>query len=322
MPALERIVLGSCLVQTRAHPALDVAIERDPDLVLFLGDNVYADSPRESVIRRSYETLGRSDLFSELRSGAPMLAIWDDHDYGANDSGREFGAKAESERIFEEFWDVHSAVRERPGIYQVAEFDSDGRTVQIILLDTRFFRTGLTRARPRLPGKGPYGTDDGSGSILGVEQWRWLEQVLAVPADLRIVASSIQVLAEHHGWESWSNFPSEQERLIGLLAASGSPTLFVSGDRHFSEVSRRVPVHPDVQFAMTEITASSINRRYPAAEPTANRYRVGDYFLDSNITELDISWPVLASPPLITARVFDAAGAIQFTHTVNWDPDQ
>jgi alkaline phosphatase D len=319
LQAADRIFVGSCLVQTRAHPALGVAVDRDPDLFLFLGDNVYADRERPSVIRRAYATLGQSPIFSALRSSVPVVATWDDHDYGANDAGRDFASREESEELFEAFWDVPRAVRERPGIYQAVEIESDGRVIKVIMLDTRFFRTSLTIARPRPSGKGPYAVDNGSGTILGAAQWSWLEDVLDEPADLRIVASSIQVLAEHHGWEGWANFPHEQDRLLSLLAQTGDPVLFVSGDRHFSEVSRQVVDHPDAQFAMTDITASSINRAYPVSDPTENKYRVGDYYLEPNVTELEIRWPSETLPPRITARVYDEAGSIRVTHEVSWE---
>jgi hypothetical protein len=67
-------------------------------------------------------------------------------------------------------------------------------------------------------GKGPYGVDDGDGTLLSAVQWRWLEELPTRPAGLRIVASSIQVLASHHGYESWANFPHERERLLSLVS--------------------------------------------------------------------------------------------------------
>ncbi|MGM0675522.1 MAG: hypothetical protein ACQETQ_12580, partial [Spirochaetota bacterium] len=143
----EVIMFGSCLYQNRAHPALGVALAREPDAFVFLGDNVYADSTNPVQIRGAYDRLERSELFGELRRTTDVYAVWDDHDYGANDAGASFPAREASERIFEEFWDVDGPAASRPGIYRSARL-ADG-AIQLILLDTRRFRSSLTRAGTR-----------------------------------------------------------------------------------------------------------------------------------------------------------------------------
>ena len=93
--------------------------------------------------------------------------------------------------------------------------------LQLILLDTRYHRSPLERRAPRPPGEGPYQpTADRTTTVLGEEQWQWLEQQLQVPAELRLVASSIQVVAEDHHWEKWGNFPHERKRLFDLIRAT------------------------------------------------------------------------------------------------------
>jgi len=305
-----RIVFGSCLVQSRSHPALSVAIERSPELFVFLGDNVYADSADPAAIRRAYERLAASPLFQELRATTRVVATWDDHDYGRNDAGRGFTAREASESIFEEFWDVSGPAAERPGVYRSVELGVGDRSVQVILLDTRYFRSPLERARPRPEGKGPYAAGDESGTLLGEAQWAWLERVLGRPSDLRIVASSIQVLAEHHGWESWANFPHERRRLLEMLARSGAPSVIVSGDRHFAEISGRSVRVDGRDFTFADVTSSGINRGYPAETPTANRYRAGGYHLGHNVGELRIDWPSDGAAPSVRARIYDAAGDV------------
>jgi alkaline phosphatase D len=73
----------------------------------------------------------------------PVLAVWDDHDYGANDAGAEYPMKAESQRMFLDFFGVagDSPRRRRPGIYDARVFGPPGRRVQVILLDLRYFRS-------------------------------------------------------------------------------------------------------------------------------------------------------------------------------------
>ena len=312
--AVDRIMFGSCLDETRAHPALEVALDREPDAFLFLGDNVYADSSNPQLIRRSYARLAESGLFRALRNDTRVYATWDDHDYGRNDAGRGFSARSASEEIFEAFWDIDGPARERPGIYHAVELGAAGRRVQIILLDTRYFRSPLTRARPRPSGKGPYAAQQGSGTLLGEAQWQWLEVVLDEPAELRLVASSIQVLASHHGWESWANFPHEQERLFSLLSEADGQTVIVSGDRHFAEISRRK--FDGDGTSLVDVTSSGINRRYPAETPTANDYRVDGYYLDHNVGELELFWGRAEEPPRVRIRIYDVEGTVRIEHEV------
>lgn len=312
-------MFGSCLDETRAHTTLSVVVDRSPDLFVFLGDNVYADNPDPAVIRRSYETLGASRLFQALRSTTRVMATWDDHDYGRNDAGREFSAREESERIFEEFWDIPAAATARPGIYHVAEFGPADRRVQVIVLDTRFFRTPLPRARPRPAGKGPYAVGTGDGSLLGAAQWEWLAGVLAHPAEVRVIASSIQVLASHHGWESWANYPRERERLLEMVAVAGVPTIFISGDRHFAEMSVERVASGTTAVTMLDVTSSGINRRYPEAVPTTNANRVDGYYLQYNVGELQIDWSTGGGIPSVRARIYDTSGAVRLEHQVSWD---
>ncbi len=316
----EVIMFGSCLYQNRAHPALGVAVEREPDAFVFLGDNVYADSTNPIQIRAAYERLARSELFRELRRTTEIYAVWDDHDYGANDAGADFPAREASERIFEEFWDIAGAAASRPGIYRSARL-ADG-AIQLILLDTRSFRSALPRARPRPAGKGPYAKSEG-GTILGAEQWEWLERTLERPAELRIIASSIQVLASHHGWESWANFPHERERLLSMVAEADGPAVFISGDRHFAEISR-IPAPPGRTAAggtgqrdFYDITSSGINRRYPEEVPTDNANRVGGYYLEYNVGELAVFRD--GGELSIRARIYDEAGGVRLEEIISFE---
>ncbi len=202
-------------------------------------------------------------------------------------------------------------------IYRSARL-ADG-AIQLILLDTRSFRSPLTRARPRPEGKGPYAPGD-DGTILGAEQWEWLERTLERPAELRIIASSIQVLASHHGWESWANFPHEREQLLSLVAAADGPAVFISGDRHFAEISRtpappgRTAAGATDQRYFYDVTSSGINRRYPDEVPTANANRVGGYYLEYNVGALALFRD--GGELSIRARVYDEAGGVSLEEVI------
>ncbi len=305
--ALRRILFGSCLIPTRPHPTLDVAVRERPDLFIFMGDNVYADTSDPAVLERRYAELRNDPAFQRLEAACPVLATWDDHDYGANDAGGDFPAKVMSREHFLDFWRVpaDSPRRAHDGVYDSAFFGPPGRRVQIILLDTRYFRSRLRIGR--IPGltHGPYVADDNpSATILGGEQWRWLEERLREPARVRLIVSSIQVLAAQHGWEAWANFPLEQKRLLETLSRTeASGVIFLSGDRHFAEISR---LDAEGLYPLYDVTSSGLNRKSPVDEPDRNRFRVGGAYIGHNVGALDIDWD--REDPLLTVRILDAEG--------------
>ena len=133
---ISRIAFGSCLMPERPHTILKTIVGVNPDLFVFTGDNIYADTHNPRVMRRKYRHLAKSRSFQELLQTSPVLATWDDHDYGWNDSGADYPMKIESEEIFENFWNISadSEVRTRPGVYDAQAFGPDGNTVQVILL--------------------------------------------------------------------------------------------------------------------------------------------------------------------------------------------
>ena len=93
-----------------------------------------------------------------------------------------------------------------------------GQRIQIILLDTRYFRTPLKKKPKTVPGEGPYVVNpDPQGTVLGSAQWKWLEEQLRMPAKVRLLVSSIQLVPEDHNWEKWLNHPIERERLFKLI---------------------------------------------------------------------------------------------------------
>jgi alkaline phosphatase D len=222
-----RIAFGSCARQEREQTIWNAIEAENPDLFLFIGDNIYGDTDDPAILREKYRQLGAQPNFERFRRRFPLLATWDDHDYGRNDAGREYPMKGESQDIFLDFFEVpqDSPRRQREGVYHADLRMMEGLRVQTILLDTRYFRSPLDSGE--------------SGTILGATQWDWLEYQLKQSADLRIIASSIQFLAADHPHEKWQNFPREYQRMLQLIAKTGAEgVVFVSGDRHLGEISR------------------------------------------------------------------------------------
>lgn len=292
---VSRIAFGSCIRQDRSQPIWQAISDYQPQLFVLTGDNIYGDSDDVEILKIKYDQLGSNPGFKKLKGLCPILATWDDHDYGVNDGGAEFPIKRESQKLFNDFFETpqDSPRRHREGIYDSAVFGPAGKRLQIILLDTRYFRSPLTKANPRMKGRGPYGPTDSPGStILGDAQWSWLEEQFRQPAEIRVVVSSIQFVPDQHGWEMWGNFPRERQRMLELISkTNANGILFVSGDRHLAEISKMPPDPDRTPYPIIDFTSSSLNQPSGGGnENEPNRYRIGQHYLKVNFGTLDIEW--------------------------------
>jgi alkaline phosphatase D len=311
------IAFGSC-IKNLEHPMLDRALTLPMELFLFLGDNIYADTEDMAVMRAKYDALKASRFFRELRRRVPILATWDDHDMGANDAGAEYPKRREAQEEFLRWLDepADSPRRHREGVYDARVFGPPGRRLQVILLDTRYFRGPLKRV-PREEQKlvgGPYVPNpDTSSTMLGEAQWRWLREQLSGPAELRLIVSSIQFVSEFSGAEAWANLPHEKQRMLELLRETRAEgVLFLSGDRHWCELSR---MEGPLGYPLYDLTASSLTERHPRGTPSDNRYRVGTTtYHEVNVGHLSIDWT--AADPVLRLRIVDIAGEARLEHTL------
>ncbi len=319
-----RIAFGSCAKEHKPQPIWDAVLAAKPELFVFLGDNVYGDTRDESVLRGKYAQLARQPGFRRLCAEVPILATWDDHDYGEDDAGAEYPMKEASRRIFCDFWGepVSSPRRTRDGIYDALTFESGGRRLQLLLPDLRFNRTPIRRldlgGRPykdwseqqRAAGRevpGPYEREAAATStMLGEPQWGWLEAQLAQPADLRILASSLQVVADFPGWEAWINYAEDHQRLLQAIRRRRANGLFcISGDTHYAELSR---LDTNTPYPLWDLTSSGLTEVWPVTPPNARR--VGDILREPNFGLIEIDWSA-ASGPAVTLQARDVSGKVR-----------
>lgn len=309
---IDRVAFGSCSHQMMPQPIWKAIGKQNPDLFVHLGDTVYADTRDMKAMKSIYDRFAAIPEFRTFRRQVPIIAIWDDHDYGMNDAGSEYPQKMEAGRIFLDFFKVpqNDPRRSGPGLYGTYRIGPPGKRIQIILLDTRYFRSPLKRSINPL--KGPYtaNTDKGA-TILGPTQWRWLEAKLRDPADIRIIASSIQVIADNHAYEKWMNFPDEHQRLFHLLKKTGaSNTFFISGDRHFAEISH----YENAGIDYYDITSSGLNQKWPDGAKTINPRRVGNAYGESNFGLLDIDWS--GDRPKVNVTIRDINGMVKIKNSI------
>ena len=268
--SVTRLAFGSCLKEKDDQTIWNNIAAENPDLFVFLGDNVYGDvypdnplftDPDMPYMQQSYVRLADSMTFARFRQQVPMLVTWDDHDFGVNDGGADYPFREKAQELFLDAWAIpdDDVRRTRPGVYTSETLGPDGQKLQIILLDTRYFRGPLKETDERnAPGKERYlPSEDTSSTLLGADQWAWFAEELKKPADLRLIVTSIQVIAEGHGWEAWRTLPHERDKFYQTIKDAGvTNAILVSGDRHSGAFYRRDDV---VDYPLYEMTTSSLN---------------------------------------------------------------
>ncbi|RYC67076.1 alkaline phosphatase D family protein [Spirosoma sordidisoli] len=307
---ISTIAFGSCSDQKRPQPLWDDIVAQKPNVWIWLGDNVYGDTENMDTLKAKYDRQKANPVYQQLRQSASIIGVWDDHDYGVNDGGKEYPRRKESQQLMLDFLDVPASdpLRKQEGAYSAHVYGPAGKRVKVILLDGRYFRDPLKK-------EGKLNVPDPSGDLLGEAQWTWLEKQLTnSDADVHLIGCGIQFLPEEHPYEKWGNFPVARQRFLDLLAKTKPKgALLLSGDRHIAEVSRvRVP---GLGYDLFDITSSGLTHvSKPHEEP--NRHRVGEMVAKLNYGLITINWE--AKPLTATVRINGDGQATHLTQTVSF----
>lgn len=294
-PQVSKIIYGSCIHQDKEQPIWKPINAQNPDLFVFLGDNIYGDSEDAQELEDKYKKLAAHPGFQTLKQNTPIAATWDDHDYGANDAGADLPIKVASRKLMLDFFDEPEDSERRTrdsGIYTSYYFGEGDKRVQLILMDLRW-----NKSKPQeqnwyqylwslVNSKGPYlATTGPDATMLGKAQWKWLAEELKKPAAIRIIGSSLQVIPESSGWEAWAVYPDERQKLFDLLKQSRQKAMFlISGDTHWAEFSQL----KQGDFKLLELTSSGLTEEWELVSP--NEHRVGGYYNKPNFGMIEIDW--------------------------------
>lgn len=293
------IATGSCADQDQPQPIWKTIEKNSPDLFLFSGDTIYSSHPDNKPVASQFKKLNFIYEYRDARLKIPFMAIWDDHDFGQNDGGFDNPEKEMYRAEFIKYWSyLNTAIpAKQKALYHSKTFGLKKNKVQVIMLDTRWDRTALLKnsadtydANNPLPGTFPrlyLPNEDKAARILSDEQWNWLESELRKPADLRLLVSSIQVIADDHGFEKWGNFPKEKIKLFGILKKLKSKNVVIlSGDRHMATIAKT-----DLAgFPIFEMTSSAINRPARAGGLMPDATYIGEPFGAVNFGLVKINW--------------------------------
>lgn len=284
---LQRIAVGSCARQDLPQKIwLDIAAAK-PDLWIWLGDNIYG-TPKATVekLANQYKLQKNNPDYQHfVKTGVPIIGLWDDNDYGLSDGGKNLSFKKESQALMMDFLDLppDAPQRKHEGIYASYLYGKSKQKVKVILLDTRYFRDNLikdTIAKKYIPNE--------NGDMLGEEQWAWFENELKHnKAQVNIIASGIQVLSSEHPYEKWANLPKSRKRLLDLIQKyKPENTILITGDRHVGEIARiSLPQYRNLY----EITSSGITH-IGTIKNEPNIFRIGETVNELHYAVIDINW--------------------------------
>ncbi len=291
-PSLTRIAFGSCANEELPEEMWTDIAAQQPQLCILLGDNIYGDTHDMNSMRAQYAKQKNMPGYQLLLKTCPILGTWDDHDYGQNDAGKNYAKKKESKEEFMRFFDISAddPIRTHEGIYSSHTYGPKGKRVKVILLDVRYFRDTTIRSTQR----GRRYEPNPDGDMLGEEQWLWFErEIQNSEAEVHLIGSGIQFIAEEHGYEKWANFPKSRQRMLDLLAKHRPRNvLFLSGDRHIAEISKmEVPglTQPLYDFTSSGLTHTwNVNAGMPPTEN--NKHRVSRFIIQKNFGMVLIDW--------------------------------
>jgi alkaline phosphatase D len=278
-----------------AKKIFETMAKQQPDLTLWGGDYLYfreADEDSELGLRYRWRyDRGTPEQQVLLRTGS-HISIWDDHEYGPNDSNSSYRFKGEALTLFKRYWaNASYGLPETPGIFGVHRFND----AEIFMLDNRYYRDSDELQ-----------SDD--KSKLGEKQLRWLKNaLLSSVSPIKIIAAGSQITNEVNRWESWTRFPKERADLLKFLSDHKiNGVLFLTGDRHFTELLKndRAGTYP-----LYELTCSPLLSGVPSnldAERANKQVVEGTFVAQRNFCTVEFSGT--RAERKITMRSFSTTG--------------
>lgn len=270
--------------------------KREPELMLWLGDNVYYRevdymSPDDLHLRYLHDR-AIPELQPLLQTGH-HLAIWDDHDFGPNNSNSSYVFKEKALELFKQNWaNASYGFSDHPGIYGQFSYND----VDLFLLDNRYYRD-----HDEMP-------DSPDKVLFGKQQMRWLKNALMTStAPFKIIASGGQSINDHNRWEGWINFPDERKDFYQWLEQTRvEGVFFLAGDRHHTELLK---VERDNAYPLYELTCSPLtsgSHSVKAEQDKDTVVRGTTVIGERNFCEIGFSGP--RKDRQMNIRVFDKAG--------------
>lgn len=284
-----------------SYEIFNAILDKDPDLMLWLGDNTYLRTPdflTERGIRHRHRHTRATPELQALLGSVHHYATWDDHDYGPNDSDRSYVNKKIAERVFNDYWgNLNTDAVGNGGITQHFAFND----VEVFMLDNRYHRA-------------PNRSKNENKAYFGKDQIEWLIDALtASRAPFKLVVSGGQVISDAAKYENYATYPGEREYLLKRIEEERiEGVIFLSGDRHHTEISKldRPQAYPLIDITCSPLTSGTHKRR-----DEGNTLQVPDkYFYEHNFGILEITG--VRTDRKLLLQIYDKKGQKVFDYSI------
>ncbi|MEZ0538742.1 alkaline phosphatase D family protein [Fibrella arboris] len=280
-----------------------------PDFMLWTGDNTYTRevdwNSRTGVLKRYTHTRSLPEM-QPLLASTHNYAIWDDHDYGPDDSDRSYWMKPVTLEAFKLFWANPNFIFEEgcTGTFSWGD-------CQFFMLDDRTYRA---------PDKQPDGGATGpEKAYFGVKQLDWLLDALRYStATFKFVVTGGQIVNPTAAFENYAVYGTERAQLLNRLADANIPgVLFITGDRHHSIIHtlQRPGTYPLHDVTISPLTSGPAQPL--ASELTQPTADAGTLLTERNFATMAVSGPQNAR--LLTIRAYDSTGKEKWVRTIRAD---
>lgn len=243
--------------------------DKNPDFMLWLGDNTYLResdwNSRTGFVHRYTHTRSLPEL-QPLLASTHHYAIWDDHDFGPNNSDSSYWLKETASEIFQLFWgNPNYDVTGNGGItgfFQWGDLD-------FFLLDNRYHRTSNKNFT-------------GTRQILGSDQIDWLINALSFSdAPFKFIVVGGQVLSTESLYENHAVFSEERRYLLDKIReAKIEGVIFLDGDRHHTVLSKMQ--ESKYVYPIYDLTCSSLTAGAYKNDETFNAYKLEETLVGEN----------------------------------------
>ena len=275
----------------------------EPDMMLWLGDNIYlreVDFQSYGGFLHRYTHTRSTPEMARLLQACPNYAIWDDHDFGPNDSDGSWVHADWSKESFKTFWSNPSyGLAQAPrGITTAFRFVD----MEFFLLDNRTYRVNHYN-KTSVP------------QVLGQAQIDWLIQALRKSrAPFKFVVIGGQLLSDAAVYENVAQFPTERQQILERLEAEDiRGVVFLSGDRHTTELSEMTMGNGRKVYDLT-VSPLTSGPGHAADEPNSLRVE-GTYVEQRNYAVLSFEGP--RKNRSCTIDVKSTSGETLWTRTLN-----
>lgn len=296
---LERFAFGSCNSPYNEQPLWEWIIKEDPQLWLWGGDNIYAETEEPELVKQTYEMQNNVPGYKELKAQAPIIGVWDDHDYGYDNADFTNPMKVESQKHFLDFMEEpkDSPRRKQEGIYTSYDIGAGDTKVKFILLDNRYFLNN----------------PDEEDNILGEKQWRWFErQIQESDAKINFIVSGLSVLSYViRRTEEWIDHRPAFDRMRSLLDKHNpSGVIFLTGDKHFSSIFNRFGHLEFMSSGLSHTVEGKLVRTY------VSRFYPNSFF-GKNYGMVKIDWNSKPLAVELSIKSFYPRPAFKFRYVLN-----